>query len=239
MKYRIGICDDDKLQIKLNKVHIQDYMKQEGYKIEIESYTSYEELLKAIQKKSFHILFLDIDLGQGEKNGMELAKIVYEQCPQTLFVFITGYADYTADAFGVEAMGYLLKPVDIMKMKRVLERCMWQLQREQKEEKFYLVVVENKIRQKILQDSIIRMERKLRKTIIYTDRMKYEVYEAMVSIEERLEKHFIRISQSDLVNKRKIQSMEKGEVVMQDGTKLRIGRTYLDAVYGKYFGENK
>ena len=61
----------------------------------------------------------------------------------------------------------------------------------------------------------------------------------MVSIEERLEKHFIRISQSDLVNKRKIQSMEKGEVVMQDGTKLRIGRTYLDAVYGKYFGEKK
>ena len=183
---------------------------------------------------------MDIDLGEGKKSGMELAKLVYEQYPQTLLVFVTGYAEYTADAFDMEAMGYVVKPVDSMKMKRVLNKCMWQLQQKYQEEKFYLVVVQGKVKQKILQDSIIRMKRDLRKTIIYTKYMQYEV-ETMVSIEKRLEKHFIRISKSDLVNGRQIKRINKKEVLLQDGTELKIGRAYSALIrdYSTCFsGEN-
>ena len=240
MIYKIGICDDEDLQVQVNRLYIQDCLRKYGYDGTIYGFHTYEKLIKAMEKDPFHILLLDIDLGEGKENGMTLAKQIYEEYPDVLLVFVTGLKEFTAEAFEVEAMGYIIKPVEPNKIERILRKCILQIQARQEEiEKNFLIVVENKIRQKILLDKIIRIERKGRKSSILTTNREYLVNETISSLEERLQDTFLRISQSDLVNKKLIRGIEKGVIVLTDGTRLTIGTTYKKSVKNAYFGEEK
>lgn len=240
MVYKIGICDDEDLHVRINGLYIQDFFEKNGYDGKIYGFRTYGNLMNAMEKEPFHILFLDIDLGEGEENGITLAKQIYEQYPDVLLVFVTGLKEFTAEAFEVEAMGYILKPVEQKKLERILRKCVLQIQAGQEEmEKYFLVVVENKIKQKILLDKISRIERKGRKSCILTEDREYCVNETISSLEERVQEKFLRISQSDLVNKKVIRGIEKNVVLLEDGTKLNIGRTYRKSVKTAYFWEEK
>lgn len=240
MVYKIGVCDDEALQVQVNRLYMKDFLDRNGYEGKISGFRSYEKLMKEMQKDPFHILFLDIDFGEGKTNGITLAKQIYEQYPDVLLVFITGFKEFTAEAFEVEAMGYIVKPVEPGKLERILRKCILQVQAGQEEvEKNFLVVVEKKIKQKILLDKIIRIERKGRKSCILTGDREYCVNETISSLEERMQEQFLRISQSDLVNKKLIQGIEKDVVVLPDETRLKIGTTYRKSVKKAYFGEEK
>jgi|GEM_PF-4649715 len=57
------------------------------------------------------IAFLDIEMYG--MSGLELAKQIQQMCSMTEIVFVTGYSQYTIDAFALHAHGYLLKPVSL------------------------------------------------------------------------------------------------------------------------------
>ena len=54
--------------------------------------------------------------------GLEAAPLVREQAAPPAVVFVTAHPEYAVDAFAVEALDYLLKPVDPDRLARVIER---------------------------------------------------------------------------------------------------------------------
>lgn len=66
------------------------------------------------------VLFLDIEMP--ELSGLEIAERVYADKLETEVVFITAYNQYAIDAFRVNALDYLLKPVMEEDLERSLER---------------------------------------------------------------------------------------------------------------------
>jgi DNA-binding LytR/AlgR family response regulator len=63
------------------------------------------------------IVFLDIRMpGQ---SGIEAARLLYRQCH---IVFVTAYDQYAMQAFDQGAIDYLLKPVDVDRLRRTCER---------------------------------------------------------------------------------------------------------------------
>ena len=69
-----------------------------------------------------HVIFLDVDMPGID--GMRLASMIRERFGQgPSLVFVTAYESYALDAFGLEALDYLLKPVRAQRLKRVLERA--------------------------------------------------------------------------------------------------------------------
>ena len=65
-------------------------------------------------------LFLDVEMpGVG---GLELARLVGDRADAPAVVFVTAHTAYAAEAFAVEAFDYLLKPVDPVRLARVLDR---------------------------------------------------------------------------------------------------------------------
>lgn len=239
MIYRIGICDDEKLHLKINRLYIEDFFRKHEYKNKITCFDTYEKLINAVKKECFHILFLDIDLGNHKNQGIDLAKEIFQQYPDVLLVFITGLKEFTQDAFEVEAMGYILKPIEQDKMERILKRCVLQIQAKETEmERNFLVVVQDKVKKKILLDTIYAIQHYGRKTVIRTVDKDYEINETITSLANRLPDSFLRINQSDLVNKKIIEHMEKDNVLLKNGTSLKIGRTYKKSVSKLYYGEN-
>ncbi len=74
-------------------------------------------MAKALQPD---VLFLDIEMP--ELSGLEIAERVYADKLDMEVVFITAYNQYAIDAFRVNALDYLLKPVMEEDLRRSLER---------------------------------------------------------------------------------------------------------------------
>ena len=65
--------------------------------------------VKSLGNKPLDYAFLDIRL-RGV-NGIDVAKEIKKLKPKTKILFCTAYSDRAIDAFGVNAVGYLLKPI--------------------------------------------------------------------------------------------------------------------------------
>ncbi|MDG0810443.1 response regulator [Cohnella rhizosphaerae] len=74
-------------------------------------------MAKALQPD---VLFLDIEMP--ELNGLEIAERIYADKLDMEVVFITAHNQYAIDAFRVNALDYLLKPVMEEDLRRSLER---------------------------------------------------------------------------------------------------------------------
>ncbi|MDO5837119.1 MAG: response regulator, partial [Methanobacterium sp.] len=76
---------------------------------EVHDFTNGEDTLEWMKTHGADVAFLDINLrGIG---GIELAKEIHRLQPECGIIFCTGYEEYALQAFGVQALGYLLKPV--------------------------------------------------------------------------------------------------------------------------------
>ena len=78
---------------------------------------------QAIEAARPDVLFLDIELGGGQ-SGFGLLEAL-EKPP--VVIFVTAYAEYAVEAFAVEAVDYLLKPVELERLDEALERARRQI----------------------------------------------------------------------------------------------------------------
>lgn len=86
---------------------------------EIMPYGDAKSALEAAKEKPFDVAFLDINMPK--VNGIELAKQFKKMNPKSNIIFVTGYSEYSLDAFSLDASGYLLKPVIVDDIKHAME----------------------------------------------------------------------------------------------------------------------
>lgn len=82
----------------------------------IDSVVSASQSLELAHLVRYDVALLDIELPG--TNGLELAKILQKENPDTNIIFVTGYTDYSIKAFEVAASDYLLKPVKTERLKK-------------------------------------------------------------------------------------------------------------------------
>ena len=75
------------------------------------------EAIDAILKARPEIVFLDIEMP-----GMSGFEMLSKLDPQPLVVFTTAYDRYALEAFGVNSIDYLLKPIEAQHLKRALDK---------------------------------------------------------------------------------------------------------------------
>lgn len=72
--------------------------------------TTPEEALDLADESPLDVAFLDVEM-PGKTNGLDLGRRLRRSYPKLNIVIITGYTDYAVEAFGLDASGYLLKPL--------------------------------------------------------------------------------------------------------------------------------
>lgn len=117
MKQRItGIIIDDEQSARDNLSYL---VNKYCLSITIVSETNnVDNAIVAIKKHEPDIVFLDIEMPK--KNGFQLLEAFSEINFQV--VFVTAYDKYAIKAFEVAALDYLLKPIDIDRLKEVEEK---------------------------------------------------------------------------------------------------------------------
>ena len=116
----IVICDDDIEQIAYLRKALHQWAADKSFAVDVAEYESAEQFLFGYGDTPCDLLLLDIEM-RG-LNGMELAKRLRSNGDMLPIVFITGYSDYIAEGYDVEALHYLLKPVAKEKLFAVLDK---------------------------------------------------------------------------------------------------------------------
>ena len=129
MAYRMAICDDAPQALDTAEGMARDWANLRGQALDIDRFSSAPDFFADYENGRYDILLLDIEMGA--VNGVELAKRVRRGDPDVQIIFLTGYTDYIADGYDVEALNYLLKPVDRAKLFTVLDRAADRLRRQE------------------------------------------------------------------------------------------------------------
>lgn len=75
----------------------------------ITGFTNTKEAIEYAKRNNVSLAFLDIEIRN--MSGFDLCKILLEINPRTNVIFLTAYSDYSLDAWGTGASGFMLKPI--------------------------------------------------------------------------------------------------------------------------------
>ena len=92
---------------------------------EVLSFNKADEAIESSKERPFDVAFMDIQMPG--MTGIELAKKFKKINPKANMIFVTGYSEYTMDAFAVDASGYLLKPATKDQVRHALDNLRYPL----------------------------------------------------------------------------------------------------------------
>lgn len=189
--------------------------------------------LQFLQSNPVDLLFLDIHMPQ--LKGTELLKIL-KHTPKT--IFITAHEEYALQGYELDAVDYLLKPVQFERFLKAVQKAL-QLQLFQKEnteltvtaqpEPFVYFRAERKMVKVFLND-IYYIESMKDYVKVYTTNGVIITKLSISSLEELLpESKFFRSHRSYIVSLNKIQSYNN-EIIDINKTEIPIGKLYRQSV---------
>lgn len=109
----VFICEDNRMQRERLTKYIEDYIMVEHFdmKLELSTGDPFELVSRMPTHQGMGLYFLDIDLGQPDMNGFELAQEIRKFDPRGFIIFITTHAElsYMTFTYKVEALDYIIK----------------------------------------------------------------------------------------------------------------------------------
>ena len=219
---KIAVCDDE----KNIRSYLTSLIREQNTECKITAYASADEYLSS--GMGHDLLFLDIEL-EGSASGMDgmgMARQIrgMEQIKQPVIIFVTGYEKYVYDAFEVEALGYLVKPVNEQKFAEVFSRAQDKILSETEQKKKTLLIQYAGANKAIPLDHIYYMESRKHKVVLYTKDGELEYYAKIGELEEELQGQFCRIHKGYLVNLSCVDEYSRTEIMLANGDKLPLSK---------------
>ncbi len=111
---RCMVIDDEPLAVEM----VKNFILRTPFLELMNSYTDAVEALTAVRSNAVDLLFLDINMP--DLDGMSLAAMVPES---TRIIFTTAFKEYAFDSYGVNALDFLLKPINYARFLKSAEKA--------------------------------------------------------------------------------------------------------------------
>ncbi len=219
------IVDDEPLALDL----LESYVRKTPFLKPSGRFSSALQAMENINKQQVHVIFLDIQMP--DLNGMEFARLISDK---TRIIFTTAFSEYALEGYKVSALDYLLKPFSysdfLVAAKRALDWFEIKSTAQEKNENVptgFFVRSEYKLVQ-ILFDELLYVEGLKDYIKIFSENQAKPILTlmSMKNLESTLPSHqFIRVHRSFVVNREKIDHIEKNRIVIGSRT-IPIGDTY-------------
>ena len=187
-----------------------------------------------------------LDIAMPGLDGIDVARALANRDSAPAVVFITAFDQFAVAAFEVEAVDYLMKPVEPKRLKRALDRARAYLRRRDRGEvepreraspnleEFWASDLSGLVR--IAARDIDRVSAERDYMRLHVGRRSWLIHHSMAALEEGLDPDlFVRLHRSAIVRKDFITGFTRNPsgrwiARLADGTEQPVGRLYSDRV---------
>jgi DNA-binding LytR/AlgR family response regulator len=227
------IVDDEPLGRKA----IQLLVKETPVLKLLDSFGDADAAGRFLSENRVDLVFLDIRMPGVD--GIEFAGTIPKE---TLVIFTTAYPEYAVDSYALDAIDYLLKPIELARFRKAVEKsCDYQLLLSEKSQKNQLeTVTQNHIFVKsdrriyrILFENILFIEGLKDYIIIQSKERKIITKITLKAISEQLPQDiFMRVNKSYIFNLNWIESFNASGIYIGKH-EIAIGSNFKDAYFKK------
>ena len=122
--YRVALCEDEAVERDQIAGLCRDIFSALGVQAEVVPFPSADDLRRTVEagRTAFDLYLLDIQM-EGT-TGLELAQWLYDQGVRDRVIFITGNPEYALAGYEAHPLHYLLKPVSRERLEAALGRAL-------------------------------------------------------------------------------------------------------------------
>lgn len=213
----VAICDDEKYFLAQLRKSTEHYFSTQKQHFQIFEFNDGESLLSSGQ--NFDIILMDLKLPG--KNGMEIIKLLRREKSRCQVIFITSYQEYALQAFQVDAVHYLLKPITDENLYQALSRS---LERMGKTDSKTLAITKGACTEIVFIKDILYCEVMDHRLYIHTKSMTYDYLGTLEELEKQLDDRFFRCHKSYIVNMEQVISRQGDSATVSGGGQVLISR---------------
>ncbi len=218
------MIDDEPIAIKV----IVNYLNRiDGFEV-VATFTNALDALVTLREQQADLLFLDIQMPG--INGLEFFKTL--QNPPSL-IFTTAFRNFAADAFEVNAIDYLVKPIPFERFLKAINKFLdissAKAVASPASDTSFIVLKSDKKSFKIKVSDILYIESLDDYVKVHTFNQKLVCYLRLAALEEQLKfsPNIIRIHRSFIINTEHVKVFTSYNVEIGDRT-IPIGRNYRE-----------
>jgi DNA-binding LytR/AlgR family response regulator len=116
-RFKALVLDDERPALE----ELAYMLGQSGYCSKIVTTDTVLEALRFLQQEKFDLVFADIQMPG--LSGLEFGQVLQNFAQPPRLIFVTAHEEYAVQAFGLDAVDYLLKPVGQERLEQALERA--------------------------------------------------------------------------------------------------------------------
>lgn len=224
--YQVALCDDEQIFIETQKKICCEALEQLELEYQITVFDSSEDFLHTFWEKGKRYELILLDIIMDGVNGMELARKIRETDSKATIIFITSSYDYALEGYDVQALHYLVKPVEREALKKlIISDCHARFQTP-----FFILDSGNGKRKVALRD-IICMEI-VRRQVEVTLVEGRAYYSGKLSdlLAQLPKERFVRCHQAFALNVQNIRELTRQDAITINGKKIPVSRTYVKEV---------
>lgn len=231
---RFAIVEDEELYARQMQEYLERYASEKGERIQVDWFADGEDIAIGY-KANYDIILLDVKMQF--MDGMTAAQYIRERDSQVVIIFVTNMTQYAIKGYEVDAMDYVLKPLNYFAFAQRLERAISRMQHRQ--EVYITVPIQGGFK-KLAISSIYYVESQRHVLLYHTSDDLVTSSGTMKDIEEKLlPHHFFRCNKGYLVNLEHVTGMKDGCALVH-GEELLVSRARKNsflAALTEYIGE--
>lgn len=228
--------DDEPLALQ----KIGGYIDKTPFLEKIALFESAFEAIERIQQEDIDLMFVDINMP--DLNGMDFVKSL-TNAPRVIFT--TAYSEYAIEGYKVDAVDYLLKPIDYNDFLKAVEKARKRMGSEEQKaavvesnEKFLFIKSEYKIVRINLSDILYVEGMREYLRIHIQNQPAVMALMSMKKMEEYLPgEQFMRVHRSFIVNLEKVTAIQRKRIIFGKDEYIPVSDQYKDA-FQKFLDDN-
>ena len=196
-----------------------------------------EAALRLADKLKPDLLLLDMTMPG--LDGLAVARQLGKRADPPAVIFVTAHEDFAVEAFDLEAVDYVLKPVAAERLERAIDRAVARRERVASDDGEWLSEFWVPHRSELLRidaGQVDRIDAERDYVRLHVGERSYLLLQTIAGLEGKLDPtRFLRIHRSTILRRDRIRGLRHEglgvwSVELDNGEALRIGRTYLRKV---------
>lgn len=232
--YQIALCDDEPEELdKLEQMLCLWHRQHADCDFSIERFLDADEMLYRMMEEGYTPDLLILDIYLKGKLGIEAAREIRKMGIRCGIIFITSSKEHALEAFGVEAVQYLVKPVLEHELFQVLDRFI----EDMKTKKKYILLKVHGMKKIDLNDIVYCEAQKKKQRICMVDGTELFQNMTLAKVYEMLSvcQEFVKVGISYILNLEHIDRVSAREVQMDNGKIIYLPRGAYRSLREQFF----